>query len=207
MKNKHYVITVNRQFGSLGRPIAKKMASLLGIEYYDRDIVDEAARKLSLPASVVDEKEETAESLTVNPYSRMLFPLGRQNTTSQQDKIFEAQKNIIRFFAEKNSCVIVGRCSDFILYDQENLIRIFIYASYKSRLEHCINQLGISEKDAHDMIISVDKARKAYHLKYAGYEPGDLNHTDIAVNSSLMGVDLTAAFLAKGIEQMLNEKQ
>ena len=76
MKDKKYVITITRQFGSLGRPIAKLMAEQLGIEYYDRDIVDQAAKQLKLPASVVDEEEESAKKIFKNPFSRMVLPLG-----------------------------------------------------------------------------------------------------------------------------------
>lgn len=86
----------------MGRPIAMKLSEILGIEFYDRDIVDQAAEKLNLPVSIVDENEETAKELK-NNYSRMQFPLGRQKSTEVQDKIFEAQKNIINFMAEKES--------------------------------------------------------------------------------------------------------
>jgi len=88
-----FVVTIQRQFGSLGRPIAKEMSRLLGIKYYDRDIVDEAAKKLQLPASIVREEEEKAvKKITPNPFVNMMFPLG-SGTTETQDKIFEAQKN------------------------------------------------------------------------------------------------------------------
>ena len=76
MEKTKYVVTITRQFGSLGRPIAKKMSEKLGIEYYDRDIVDQAAKKLNLPVSVVDEEEESAKKVVANPFSRMMFPLG-----------------------------------------------------------------------------------------------------------------------------------
>ena len=82
MGKSKYVVTITRQFGSMGRPIAKKMAEKLGIEYYDRDIVDQAARKLNLPVSVVDEAEETAKKVKASPFS----------TSNTQDKIFEAQR-------------------------------------------------------------------------------------------------------------------
>ena len=130
-----FVVTITRQFGSLGRPIARKMSELLGIEYYDRDIVDQAAKKLKLPVSVVDQEEERAVKQSVNPFSRMMFPLGK-GTSNTQDMIFEAQKNIIQFLAEKDNCIIVGRCSDFVLSEMENSIHIYIYASYNARLHH-----------------------------------------------------------------------
>jgi cytidylate kinase len=199
-KDKRYAVTITRQFGSMGRPIAKKMAEILGVSYYDRDIVDQAAEKLQLPASDVDENEEKAVALRTNIYSRMAYPLGRQNTTAKQDKIFEAQKNIIQFLAEKESCIIVGRCADFALEDMPNVIRIFIYADYKCRLKHCVEDLHLSENDGKLMIREVDEARKAYHINYAGYAPGDIDHTDILINSSLLGIDKTAEYLAEAVK-------
>ena len=155
MNKKKYVVTIARQFGSMGRPIAMKLSEILGIEFYDRDIVDQAAEKLNLPVSIVDENEETAKELK-NNYSRMQFPLGRQKSTEVQDKIFEAQKNIINFMAEKESCIIVGRCGDFILSEMENTMHIYIYAPYNIRLQHCTDELGLSVDEGKRMIKKVD---------------------------------------------------
>lgn len=83
MGKSKYVVTITRQFGSMGRPIAKKMAEKLGIEYYDRDIVDQAAKKLNLPVSVVDEVEETAKKVKASPFARMMFPLGKGTSNTQ----------------------------------------------------------------------------------------------------------------------------
>ena len=200
MDEKKYVVTIARQFGSLGRPIARKMSEILGIEYYDRDIVDQAAKKLQLPVSVVDQEEERAVKQAVNPFSRMMFPLGK-GTSNTQDNIFEAQKNIIQFLAEKDNCIIVGRCSDFILSEVENSIHIYIYASYEARLRHCIEELGMEETEARRMIKSVDEARDSYHMQYAGYLPDDKRHKDIMIDSSLFGVEGTAQFLADAVKR------
>lgn len=125
MNKKKYVVTIARQFGSMGRPIAMKLSEILGIEFYDRDIVDQAAEKLNLPVSIVDENEETAKELK-NNYSRMQFPLGRQKSTEVQDKIFEAQKNIINFMAEKKVALLLDGV--VILYFRKWKIRcIFIF--------------------------------------------------------------------------------
>ncbi len=204
MRKKHYVVTITRQFGSLGRPIAKKMSELLGVEFYDRDIVDQAAQKLRLPVSLVNQEEEKAAKQTVNPFSRMMFPLGKGTNTTQDD-IFEAQKNIIEFLAEKDSCIIVGRCADFILSEMENSIHIYIYASYEARLEHCIQDLGLDESEARKMIKSVDEARDSYHMQYAGYKPDDKRYKQILVDSSLFGVDGTAEFLAEAVKRKFKE--
>ena len=93
MGKSKYVVTITRQFGSMGRPIAKKMAEKLGIEYYDRDIVDQAAKKLNLPVSVVDEVEETAKKVKASPFARMMFPLGKARFPVQRNFL-----NAIRFF-------------------------------------------------------------------------------------------------------------
>ncbi len=196
----HYVVTVQRQFGSLGRPIARKMAEILGIQYYDRDIVDQAAKELQLPVSVVKEEEEKAVKQTPNPFFSMMFPLG-SGTSDTQDKIFQTQKNIIRFFAERETCIIVGRCSDFVLSEMPNVLNIYIYASYDARLRHCTEELGLDKDEAVHMIRSVDEARDQYHLQYAGYKPDDKRFKDIMIDSSLFGVDGTAEYLADAVRR------
>ena len=125
MSDKKYVVTIARQFGSLGRPIAKLMSKKLGVEYYDRDIVEQAAKKLNLPVSQIDELEEKVKKTSTNSYKRMMYPLGTQSST-EQDRIFEAQQNIMKFLVERESCIIVGRCSDFVLSDEENAVHIYI---------------------------------------------------------------------------------
>lgn len=195
-----YIVTITRQFGSLGRPIAKHMSELLGIDYYDRDIVDQAAAKLKLPVSLIDQVEERASRQVVSPFSRMMFPLGK-GTTSTQNDIFEAQENIIKFLAENHSCIIVGRCADFILSEMKNSIHIYIYASYEARLKHCIEELHMEESAARRMIKSVDEARDSYHMQYAGYLPDDKRHKDILIDSSLFGVEGTAEYLAEAVKK------
>lgn len=204
MSHSRYVITITRQFGSMGRPIAKKMAEMLGIEYYDRDLVDQAAEKLNLPVSVINEVEEKANSLAKNPFFRMASPLG-SGTTTTQDKIFEAQQNIIKFLAEKETCIIVGRCADFTLSEMENAIHIYIYASYEARLEHCIKDLGMEEMEARKMMAAVDKARESYHMNFAGYAPDDKSHKDILIDSSLLGVEGTAEYLVDLVKKKFGE--
>lgn len=194
--NDNYAITINRQFGSLGRPIAKKLSELLGIEYYDRDIVDHVAKATSLPVSVVSSEEETAKTGFLN----MKFPLGK-GTNETQDKIYEAQRKIISNIADRENCIIVGRCSDYVLRNHPKLTRIYIYAPYDKRINNCINNLHMTIENARKMIQDVDQARNAYHLRYAKYFPSDLEHNDLLIDSSFLGVDGTAEYLANLIKQ------
>ncbi len=181
-----FVVTIARQFGSLGRPIAADVGEALGIEYYDRSIVDAAARKLKLPVSTVSDAEESVRS----PYFFMSYPLGT-STTDMQDVIFRAQSGVIADLAAKASCVIVGRCADYVLRQQKNLLNIFIYAPYRARLANCVERLNMKPDEAGRMIASVDRAREAYHRHYCGYSMDDKDHMHVMLDSSLLGVEGT----------------
>lgn len=199
-KENKYVITIARQFGSLGRPIAKLMSEKLGVEYYDRDIVEQAAQKLNLPVSKIDELEESVKKTTKNSFKRMMYPLGTQSNTAQ-DSIFEAQQNIMKFLVERESCIIVGRCSDFVLSDEANAVHIYIYAPYEERVKNSIEELKLEEAEARKMIKSVDEARDNYHMHYAGFLPSDPKHKNIMIDSSILGVEGTADFLVDFIKR------
>ena len=125
MAEKKYIVTITRQFGSLGRPIAREMSEILGIEYYDRDIVEATSKKMNLPVSKISEHEETY-STSLFP---MLLPIG-SDSIAKQDEIYNVQKEVIREMAEKESCIIVGRCADYIFRDHRNVLNIYIYAKY-----------------------------------------------------------------------------
>lgn len=188
----HFAITINRQFGSLGRPIAQKLSHILNIEYYDRDIVDYTCKDTGYSIHEVSDLEENVKS----DYLYMKWPLGRV-TSARQDYIFDVQSRFIKKVSEKENCIIVGRCSDFILRENPNIMRIFIYAPYAERLKNCTDILLIPREKAFRMIDSVDKARNSYHRRYAGYFPSDFNHNDFLINSSFLGVDGTAEYIAK----------
>lgn len=192
-----FTITITREFGSLGRSIARELSQILGVEFYDRDIVEEVANKLNLPVSTVSNEEEKSR----HSFFPRMFPLGTDEEY-MQDIIFDVQKDIILNLAKKSSCILVGRCSDFLLEKEKNNINIFIYASYEKRLQNCVDTLGMTEVEAKRMILSVDKARNAYHKKYAGYLPNDPEHKQLMIDSSLLGVTGTAKLIAEIVHQL-----
>lgn len=187
-----YVVTLNREFGSLGRPIAKHMAEELGIEYYDRDIVEDTAKKMSLPVSTISDEEERSGG----KFLSMKFPLGTAPSEIQDD-IFRAQRDIILRLVERGSCIIVGRAADYILKDRRDLLRIYVYAPYQARFDNCVNELLMSPEAARKMIREVDRARNAYYRHYAGYKAGDPEHQDLLVNSAAFGAEGTARILCQ----------
>ncbi|SHI07083.1 Cytidylate kinase [Sporobacter termitidis DSM 10068] len=191
-----FVVTIARQFGSLGRPIARQVSERLGIEYYDRDIVELTAKDLKLPVSTISDVEESAKSAFFN----MSYPLG-MGTTPIQDEIFAAQRKIIIDIAAKGPCIIVGRCADAILSDVKEIINIFIYAPYAARLRNCVETLRMQPDEAKKMIASVDKARESYHRHYCGYSMSDKDYKHVMLDSSLLGVEGTCDVLTEIIKK------
>lgn len=191
-----FAVTITREFGSMGRPIAKKAAAILGIECYDRDIVEATAKKMGIPVSVVSQEEESAKTAFFN----MKYPLG-MGTSEMQDNIYITQQMIINQFVEKESCIVVGRCSDYILKNMENAFHVYIYASYEDKLRNCVELLGMKKEEAKKMIVEVDKARASYHKHYTGYAINDTRYKDLLINSSLLGVDGTAELLAELVKK------
>ena len=196
MERKRFVITVTNQFCSMGRVIARRMSELLGVECYNDYIVKEAARRLSLPADVVDRAEERSGKIQRDTlFPTLIRRLGDQ-TNETQNRIFRTQVDIIKALAEEENCVIVGRCSDFILDGLDYAVHIYIYAPFPDRVEHCVKELEIGEQAALRQVTEVEESRVAYHLNYTGFRPDDRKHKDILINSSLLGVEGTAQLLA-----------
>ena len=121
----------------------------------------------------------------------MLLPLG-SDSIAKQDEIYNVQKQVIREMAEKESCIIVGRCADYIFRDHRNVLNIYIYAPVDARYKNCVEVLKMKPEEATKMIYKVDKARTAYHKRYAKYAPGDPDSKQIMIDSSMLGVRGTA---------------
>lgn len=191
-----YVVTITRQFGSLGRPIAIKLAELLDIPLYDRDIVEEAAARMNLSLQEAASYEETGHS----GFLYMKTPLIGK-TMELKEKLFETEKKIIIDLAQKESCIIVGRCSDYILRQQPRHLNVFIYAPFDARMKNCVESLGMEVHEAQKMIEDVDKARAAYHKRYTRFAPEALNYNQLMIDSSLLGEEGTAEMLAQIIKK------
>ena len=201
MEERKFVVTVTNQFCSMGRVIARRMSELLGVACYNDYIVEEAARRLALPESVVDQAEERSRRIQADPIFPTLIRRLGGGTSGTQNQIFCAQRRIILALAEKDSCVIVGRCSDFILEEQENAVHIYIFAPFEDRVRHCVEELEVGEDAARRRVAEMDESRNAYHMNYTGYLPDDKAHKDILINSSTLGVESTARLLAELIQK------
>ena len=181
-----YVITISRQFGSMGRSIAKELSTILGIEFMDRDIVEATAKRMGLPVSVISDEEESMKST----FFRRQYPLG-MGMSSLKDEIFYTQKNIIRDFAAKDSCIIVGRCADYALADEPHCLNIFIRSNMDDRIKRISERLNVPENKAKDIIKKKDKERSSYYNYYTSKKWGDAAGYDLSLNTATLGIDGT----------------
>jgi len=186
-----YVITISRQFGSMGRTIAQHLSEELGIEFYDRDIVEATAKRMGESVKAISNAEESAGSF----FLRKKYPF-KMGIYSISDEIYAVQKNIIRDMAQKQSCIIVGRCADSILQDMPNHLNVYIYAPFEARLYNCTHDLMMDESTARKMIKEVDTARTNYQRKYCPEVKSVFDHKDLMIDSSKFGIDGTVKLLS-----------
>lgn len=186
----NYAITISRQFASMGRSIAEELSQQLNIEYLDRDIVEETAKRMDASVPVISKEEEDIAPA----YIYRMYPLGI-GVPSIKDDIFAVQKSIIQDYARKESCIIVGRCGGYCLKNHPKLLRVYIYAPYEIRLKNCIEKLSMNEKTAVKTIAAVDKARENYHKTYIpGYENATIA-SDLCINSGAYSVKEAAEII------------
>lgn len=185
-----FVIALSRQFASLGRSVAQELSEQMQISFLDRDIVEETAKRMNVSVPQISQEEETG----VSPFMYRMYPLGI-GVPSVKDTIFQVQKSIIQDFAKKESCIIVGRCGGYCLKDHPNLLKVYIYAPEKVRLQNCVTHLGMSEKEGAKMIREIDNAREHYHRTYIpGYKNAALD-SDLCINTGTYDVKQAAALI------------
>lgn len=185
MKTK--IITIGREFGSGGRTIAKKVAEKLSIPCYDSEILDEVAIKSGI---LKEEIAKKGEHLSATGKMSTIFTLyNLYSNMTKDDIIWHAQKKVIEEISENGSCVIVGRCADYILRERSDVIKVFIYADKKARAERIVNIYGENDEAPEKRIRDKDKKRAAYYEHFTDMTWGDPAHYDICLNSGKLGID------------------
>lgn len=186
-----YVISISREYGSGGRLIGKRLAAQLGIPCYDRTIIQKTAEKSGLSPEFIARAEERARSF----FHVSFLPIGNGNPSFGHDGIpvthqaFFAQAEVIHELADAGPCVIVGRCSDYVLEDHPNCLKVFIHADVECRKERCIKEYGVAPENIQKEIAKTDKGRANYYSYYTGHQWGDMHKYDLTVNTSLVGVE------------------
>lgn len=200
------ILTFARQFGSGGHEVAEKVAKLLNISFYDKELIAIAEKESGLSEHLFDGLEE-------KPTNSLLYSLvmGLQSGSSTycrygdvtgSDNIFRIQSQVIRSIAEKESCVIVGRCSDYVLRDEENLISVFIRAGIDFRTERIMKSCDMKEKAALDYILKTDKRRSSFYNFYTNRIWGKVDNYDLSVNTERVDIDGAAQVIVDYVKHV-----
>lgn len=181
------IITISRQFGSGGRTIGKEAAVKLGIPCYDKEIIEKVAEESGFAKEYIEKHGEYTAHRTW--FGRALDAANRGGALSNEDFIWITQRKIVLDLANQGPCVIVGRCADYILKDNADVLKVFIHADDKTRAERIVKLYGETEVAIEKRIADKDKRRTAYYRYYTESEWGVAKHYDISLNSGKLGVE------------------
>ncbi|MDR3086185.1 MAG: cytidylate kinase-like family protein [Christensenellaceae bacterium] len=194
------IITIGRQFGSGGRAIGKRLSEILGIPFYDKELIELAAEAGGMSAEVFSSVDEKAASGLV--YSSASLMMGGEMRFSPQvelplnDKLFILSSKVISSIAAKGPCVLIGRCADYVLRENKLLFSAFIHAPLGSRLERVTRLYSLSPDAAEKRINREDKQRSQYYVYFTGRTWASIENYQLALDSSLLGEEGTAQLLA-----------
>lgn len=193
---KNIVITIGRQCGSGGREFGQKLAETLGIDYYDKELVRLAAKNSNLSPEISEMADEKATNSLLYSIATGGSLRGMFNGYYEMplnDRVFLAQAETIKQLANEKSCVIVGRCANYVLRDEENInaINIYVYADMDYRIKRIKEEENLTEKQAKDKIIKTEKKRRTYYNYYSNGNWGNATEYDLCIN--LTDIDFDAA--------------
>lgn len=208
--NDKIIITIARQYGSGGREIGEKVAEKLGIPIYDKELITEAASRGNLDETVTKMADESSANSLLYTLAMGSNVLGTTMHFGYKmplnDKLFLLQSEIIKDYAKNGSCVVIGRCADYVLRDEEKLFRIFVYSDLDYR-QHRVAQRHPELKSSQiiDVINKTDKRRSSYYNFYTGNKWGKYDNYDIAINSSTLGIDGAADLICSCVKSLMKQ--
>lgn len=203
---KDFVISIGVEYGSGGIAIGRKLAEKLGIACYDRDIIDEILEEVGISKSLV-EKSEAGIDVKGKKLERTVAG-APGNYANFTERLIQVQSAVIRKLADRGSCVIIGRSSDYILKDRENCLSIFIYAPRSVRIQTIMDNHDLTEEDATFIVEKNDRTLRRRYEQITGTYQGDRHTRHLLVDSSVLGWDGTAEYIEAFVKKRfgLDEK-
>ena len=180
------IITIGREHGSGGHDIARALAKELNYACFDKEIVDTAAENSNFSKEILHSYDEKRVSPYIVPVPHYL---GLNESFRLNMQVASAQFDAIRSLAEQDNCIFVGRCADYVLRKQPNLVRVFIMADEGFRIKTMMERQGLTEEQARKLIRQVDKDRSSYYKYYTDQIWGERENFDLILNSAKIGVD------------------
>lgn len=191
----NFIISIGRQIGAGGLETAEKLAKEFGIKMFDKNLLQEVAKESGLNPEIFAEKDEKASRGRLGALSsfRNMIGGGSQggtsgnNTIMSEESLFKVQSDVMRKIADRQSCIIVGRCADYVLRGHERMLSVFITASLEWRITRVMQSNGLSEADARRYIEQKEKKRAEYYNYYTFKKWGDSASYDLCLDSSKLG--------------------
>jgi len=206
------VIAIGRQYGSAGIDIGQKIAEALGFDFYDKELVELAAQKSNLCPEALKKADERATNSFLYSIASGGITMHGLHTPSPydmpiNDKLFIAQSEIIKEVAAKGDCVIVGRCADYVLRNEENVdvLSIFLYGGLDYRVKRVVENVGLPEAKARDLVIKTDKRRRSYYEYYTSNDWGVMSNYDLCLNTSELGIAECADMVVAHVKAKYNK--
>lgn len=178
------IITINRLYGSNGRRLGKALSERLGIRFYDSELLKLASERKGIPYEELVKVDEKRASMWRYPVEDEYQMSPQYRSEPVNDVLFDAEEEIIRELAEKEDCIIVGRCANYILRDKENCRSVFVYAPLEKRIKTIAKRASTDERNARSLIRRMDKQRKCYYEFYTDEKWTDMSQYTICVDSS-----------------------
>lgn len=196
-------ITIGREFGSAGREIGRKVAEYFGIKLYDREMLARAARESGICQEIFESHDERPTNSFLYSLVMDTYSMGYSGSTYAEmpinHKVFLAQFDAIKKIASEEPCILVGRCADYALESNDNVVSIFIHADLDVKIRRIARIYDLTDAKAKDMIIKTDKKRSTYYNYYTNKKWSDSESYELCLNSGRLGIDGTA----KAIEQYI----
>lgn len=206
--NSNFVINIGRQLGSGGKEIGEKLAVRLGIDFYDKELINLASEESGLCKEFFEKADEKASQGIIGGLFGMRFPFiseGAMPCTNclSNDALFKIQSDVIRHLAAEKSCVFVGRCADYILREHPRCANIFISSSREDRIARLCRLHNISESAAEEKMAKADKHRSEYYNYYSYKTWGAAATYHLCIDSSVMGIEDTVQFIEEFAKKKL----
>ena len=201
------IINVGRQLGSGGHDIGRMLAMDFNAKYYDREILNLAAKESGFSAEYFEQNDERHGFLKSLFHTRAphISDNNFYQSNFSQEALFKFQSDAIRKEARQGSCVFVGRCADYVLRDFPNVVNVFITASMKFRIESVVNKLGVLPEEARKIIENGERRRADYYNYYTGKKWGAATSYDLCIDSSVLGLQATEKFIADFVRKRFDK--
>ena len=187
------IITIGRQYGSGGREIGEKVAERLGIKCYDSELLDRAAKDSGMCQEIFENHDERPTNSFLYSLVMDTYSMGYSSSTFADmpinHKVFLAQFNAIKEIAKEGPCVMVGRCADYALAENPNLVSVFVHAPLESRIRRIAAKYDLTDSKAKDSILKTDKKRASYYNYYSNKKWGDAASYQLCIDSSACGIE------------------